>query len=38
MVNSNLTPRKLCEQLEHFKNIDIIETIKKIIFCQLNMI
>lgn len=28
-TNSNLTPRKLCEQLEHFKNIDIIETIKK---------
>lgn len=27
--NSNLTPRKVCEQFEHFKNIDTIEIIKK---------
>jgi hypothetical protein len=27
--NSNLTPRKACEQFEHFKNINMIEIIKK---------
>jgi cell division protein FtsX len=27
--NSNLTPRKVCEQIEHFKNIDRIKIIKK---------
>ena len=27
--NSNLTPRKVCEQIEHFKNINMIEIIKK---------
>ena len=27
--NSNLTPRKVCEQFEHFKNIDKIKIIKK---------
>ena len=27
--NSNLTPRKVCEQFEHFKNIDTINIIKK---------